>query len=264
MQLPQERVMNNEAVQQKLGSALLLVAALVLASGCIATRRYTRNAVQESSNTITAAMDEKDRNLQQAISNNASEIEELGSRTSEHTRQITALEAVQKETDQKVAQAVSAGQAAQSATTQATSQLTTRANQADERFKERNRYMTSMEQRVSFRSDSASVPEEDAAVLDQVALQVKGNPDAILVLEGRTDAAGDESSNIRLGQRRIEAVSRYLVVDKEVPIHQIHSMSYGEARPIADNTTPEGRQQNRSVVLKVLMPAGSTGQVASR
>jgi OOP family OmpA-OmpF porin len=80
------------------------------------------------------------------------------------------------------------------------------------------------------------------------------NPDALIVLEGRTDSVGSGAYNIELGERRAEAVKRYLVVEKSLPMYRIHQTSFGAAKPIADNTSRQGREKNRVVAVSVLVP----------
>src|SRR5207253_5707283 len=92
------------------------------------------------------------------------------------------------------------------------------------------------------------------STLDEVAQIVFQSPDALIVLEGRTDAMGDDTYNIQLGERRAEAVKRYLVVEKSIPMYRIHQTSFGAARPIADNKSREGREKNRIVAVSVLIP----------
>jgi outer membrane protein OmpA-like peptidoglycan-associated protein len=204
-------------------------------------------------------MEEKDRGLQQAIDGNSSQISELGGVTREHSQQIATLDTGLKTTDQKAAQAMTTGQAAQSTATQAT----THVNRLDQQFQNRNEYTTLAEQSVPFAFGSATIEEDQMGVLGQVAQQVKGNRDAIVVLEGRTDSTGDDTYNVQLGEKRLETVLRYLVVDQDVPMHQIYKMSFGEAKPIAANDTREGRAQNRSVVIKIMTPNVNSGQMAS-
>ena len=73
-------------------------------------------------------------------------------------------------------------------------------------------------------------------------------------LEGRTDYVGDKNYNVRLGERRIEAVRRYLAIDKGVPIYKIHDISFGSEKPIAENKTKDGREKNRAVTMSVMVP----------
>ena len=56
----------------------------------------------------------------------------------------------------------------------------------------------------------------------------------------------------KLGLMRAQAVRNYLHEKGNIPLHAISTISFGEAAPIADNGTPEGRAQNRRVVIRVL------------
>jgi OOP family OmpA-OmpF porin len=100
-------------------------------------------------------------------------------------------------------------------------------------------------------------------VLDTLAQKVKQDPNAVIVLEGRTDSTGDADYNIKLGQQRLDAVLRYLVVQSDIPIQRIYQMSLGKEKPVADNKTKEGREQNRATVVRILSP-NATGTVASK
>src|SRR6185503_11123864 len=99
--------------------------------------------------------------------------------------------------------------------------------------------------------------------LDEIAQTLTQNPDAIVVLEGRTDATGNKDYNVKLGERRVDAVRRYLAVDKGVPVYKIHEVSFGSEKPIAENKTRDGREKNRAVTMTVLLPK-LDGAVASR
>ena len=89
------------------------------------------------------------------------------------------------------------------------------------------------------------------------------HPDAILMLEGRTDSTGAKDYNVRLGERRVEAVRRYLAVEKGIPVYRIHEISFGAEKPLAENNTREGREKNRVVTVTILVP-NTEGAVASR
>ncbi len=55
-----------------------------------------------------------------------------------------------------------------------------------------------------------------------------------------------------LGEKRAEAVRNYLNMKDGIPLHAMNIISYGETQPVADNSTRDGRAQNRRVVVKVL------------
>ena len=239
-----------------MASLVLVMATAGLASGC-ATKKYVRAETDQ----LTATMDEKDRALQQGIDANTNQITELSGVTREHTQEISSLDSGLKATDEKAGQAMSVGQGAQTAAGQAMTQ----ANNVGRQFQNRNQYTSLAEQSVPFQFGSAQIDEDSFAALAAVAQQVKGNGDSILVLEGRTDATSDANYNIQLGERRLDAVLRYLVVEQGVPMHQVYKMSYGEEQPVAANDTREGRAQNRAVVLRVLTPNlnSNTGSMMS-
>jgi outer membrane protein OmpA-like peptidoglycan-associated protein len=86
--------------------------------------------------------------------------------------------------------------------------------------------------------------------LNQVAEALKNQADHRMIVEGHTDSQGNESSNLELSQRRAQSVREYLV-SRGVPGDIISATGLGQGRPIADNRTAEGRQNNRRVEIIV-------------
>ncbi|GIW45307.1 MAG: hypothetical protein KatS3mg077_2589 [Candidatus Binatia bacterium] len=106
---------------------------------------------------------------------------------------------------------------------------------------------------VYFEFDQARIQPESRPVLDEAYGILRDEPEIRVRAEGHTDSIGTEEYNLRLGQRRAEAVRRYLI-GKGVAPDRIQAVSFGESRPVADNATPEGRAQNRRVELHVVEP----------
>lgn len=108
--------------------------------------------------------------------------------------------------------------------------------------------------RVRFGFDKAELSDSAQAALDEFASQLKSSYDRNVYVEiqGHTDATGSNEYNYELGLERAEAVRLYLNREHRIPLHRISVISYGEAEPIADNGTRDGRAQNRRVVLVVL------------
>ena len=232
------------------------MSALMLVSGACSTKKFVRETVNNRANEINAKMDEKDQQLESSIQQNASQVNELNGVTREHGTQIARLDTGLKATDEKASSAMSTGTAAQTAANKALNDI----QGLNSKFGNRNRMEQQEESAVLFKTGSAKLSKDEEAKLSEFASKVKSNPDAVLVLEGRTDSTGDPTSNIALGERRISTVERQLVVGQSVPVHQIYKMSYGEDNPSADNKTREGRAQNRAVVLRIFVPAtGETG-----
>jgi OOP family OmpA-OmpF porin len=98
-------------------------------------------------------------------------------------------------------------------------------------------------------SDRLTVPSQQT--LDEVAQALIAQPELEVEIDGYTDSTGSAAYNLRLSQRRAEAVKNYLVA-KGVKAQALTAKGYGASRPIASNKTAEGRAQNRRVEFVVL------------
>lgn len=86
--------------------------------------------------------------------------------------------------------------------------------------------------------------------LGQVADALKTQDDHKIIVEGHTDSQGSAASNQSLSERRAQSVVSFLV-SRGVPTEQIRAQGVGPTRPIADNTSAEGRANNRRVEIVV-------------
>jgi outer membrane protein OmpA-like peptidoglycan-associated protein len=106
---------------------------------------------------------------------------------------------------------------------------------------------------VRFGFEQASLGDDARLALDAFATQIsERNQNVYVEIQGHTDASGEEGYNLMLGERRAESVRRYLSLEHGLPLHRMAVISYGEAAPIDDNSTREGRARNRRVALVVL------------
>lgn len=96
-------------------------------------------------------------------------------------------------------------------------------------------------------SDSIVQERVDAV---EVASVLEGCPDAKVEVAGHTDSTGSASINLRVSEQRAQAVVEYLV-RRGVAEERLTAVGYGEAEPVADNGTREGRARNRRVELHV-------------
>ena len=105
----------------------------------------------------------------------------------------------------------------------------------------------------NFKLGKSELPDEVRAKLDELATKLKADPNGQYIeIEGHTDSTGTKLVNDKLGLERAENVKRYLYETYQIPLHKINVISYGEDKPVAPNTTRDGRAQNRRVVIKVL------------
>lgn len=101
---------------------------------------------------------------------------------------------------------------------------------------------------ILFDSDAATIRAESRAVLDEMVTLLAAEPTWKLLIEGHTDAQGDEAHNQRLSEARAHAV-RDALVGRGVTAARLRAVGLGESRPVGDNATDVGRAQNRRVEL---------------
>lgn len=101
---------------------------------------------------------------------------------------------------------------------------------------------------VTFESGKAILKHSSFVTLDKVVESLKAWFEVNLEIQGHTDAVGSEASNERLSQARAEAVQDYFIAQGIAP-ERLKAVGYGEAVPVADNSTSAGRQENRRVEL---------------
>lgn len=89
------------------------------------------------------------------------------------------------------------------------------------------------------------------AALGQLAALIREHPDLPVDIEGHTDSVGTPAYNERLSRERAEAVKRWLTTNGSVPEGRITTRGFGPTRPVAPNSTAEGRQQNRRVEVRL-------------
>ncbi|WP_372683351.1 OmpA family protein, partial [Desulfosarcina sp.] len=112
---------------------------------------------------------------------------------------------------------------------------------------------------IKFPVGQATLSPENYVLLSKVqqAIQTFGQP--TVTIEGHTDTTeggGSTKTNQALSQERAEAVKTYLVANRTLPANRIRATGYGPDRPLAPNTTAEGRATNRRI--DVLIKPAST------
>ncbi|MBI1760993.1 MAG: OmpA family protein [Acidobacteria bacterium] len=114
---------------------------------------------------------------------------------------------------------------------------------------------------VNFKVNKFDLLPEAKLVLDEIATQAKTEKAYMIEVMGFASADGDENKNRVLSQKRADAVVRYLAENHMIPLRRIITpFGYGEAQPVADNLSKEGREQNRRVEVKILVNKGMTTQ----
>jgi len=102
---------------------------------------------------------------------------------------------------------------------------------------------------ILFDVGSDQIRAESTPTLKSISDMLTAHPGLKLMIEGHTDNVGSSQSNQTLSERRAAAVKQYLVSVSHIDAARLSTKGYGASKPIAPNTTPEGRQENRRVEL---------------
>jgi len=202
---------------------VLLVAGLSL-TGC-ATKEFVQEQVQASEQRTDSKIGE----VQGSVEENQAEISKLHQTDDEFAGQLKKLSVAAKDAMK-------------------------RAEEAGKLAKGKFVYeVTLSDDDVQFGFNKYKLSDEAKAALDAFGAKVKGwNKNVYIEIQGHTDNIGTEKYNLELGYKRAEQVMRYLNMQHGFALHRINVISYGEYKPVADNSTREGRNQNRRVTLVVL------------
>lgn len=100
---------------------------------------------------------------------------------------------------------------------------------------------------IQFEINQGEMQREVKENLDVVATFMKKYPNTPAVIEGHTDNVGSAKKNLELSQRRAQSVVSYLVNNHKIAPSRLTAVGYGETRPIADNSTNEGKRMNRRI-----------------
>ena len=213
-------------MQKKFSLAVAGVAvlSLVAASGCVTKKAWRENV---------EATDTRVKGVESGLEAQEKRTSDLASETDTRINQVKGT----------AEQAVEIG-----------SQALTKAETAEKMARGKILWtVTLSDDAVKFSFDADKVPEAAQSVLDDLATKVKSLDRAVyLEIEGNTDNIGSEEYNQKLGAARAEAVRNYLAEKNGIPLHAMNIISFGESKPVAANTTSEGRAQNRRVVVRVL------------
>ncbi len=117
-----------------------------------------------------------------------------------------------------------------------------------------DQYDIMMSVAVNFTYGSVALSPQAKAALNEIALEARNKEGYLIEVEGFASSEGNDDQNRQLSRRRAEAVVAYLVETQLIPPRRIVApVGLGTANPIADDSSREGREQNRRVEVKMLV-----------
>jgi len=121
-------------------------------------------------------------------------------------------------------------------------------------FKEINKILDDFAKNIEFKLASSVLSQKGEGAMDVIGDLIKKYPDHKFVISGHTDEMGTTQNNDKLSENRATAVAEYLIKYKEIAQKNLVVEWFGEEKPIADNSTEEGRKLNRRVEIYVFDP----------
>ena len=239
-----------------LGSALLV-------TGC-ATKKYVQEEIGKSQQKVgadvgrveTALGEEKTRveQLQRGLGETRAATAEADKKATEATAQAGQAASKAEEANTKATEAASRADAAGATAKEALTKSTETDQRLTKLWANRDKRTLTDTQLVLFAFDKWTLDDGAQTKLLTLVKQLQEQPEMTVELEGYTDSTGASAYNIQLSQRRAEAVRRFLV-EKGIDLPRIHNIGLGDIRPVADNKTRQGRDQNRRVSIRLYAPA---------
>jgi len=213
--------MNKNRITFLVGAVFLI--GLITNTGC-ATKKYVMGGMA---------------NLDQKLGGMETAVEENQKRIKEHDERLTTLGSL---------------------ITQHQSELNQQKSDLDSKISEVRRFAQGKlilqeiirNDEAKFEFESYELGDEAKVALDRLVERlIAQNKGLYLEIQGHADSSGPEDWNVYLGKKRAEAVMEYLHNNYHIPLHRMEVISYGSDKPIADNSTREGRSQNRRVMILV-------------
>ena len=104
---------------------------------------------------------------------------------------------------------------------------------------------------LTFSTNSAAVQSRFYPILNSIYLIFKEYPKTSVQVSGHTDNVGSDAHNLTLSQQRADSVVSYFIA-QGLSSARFTAVGYGESRPVADNTSEVGREQNRRVEIRIV------------
>jgi outer membrane protein OmpA-like peptidoglycan-associated protein len=107
---------------------------------------------------------------------------------------------------------------------------------------------------LTFESGKSVIEPKFFGILSKVKQIIENYENSTVLIQGHTDAMGNEKNNVKLSRDRADSVKEYFLANTSLTKDRVTSMGYGSSQPVAKNTTKEGRAQNRRIDV-VITPA---------
>lgn len=222
------------------------VALFVLgASGC-ATKKYVRQQIDPVTGRVST--------VERTTAKNSSAINELENNVSQANEKAMGADRKAEQAGQSAQQANQLAAAARNRADEVGANADRRFADVDHSIQNIDNFQQISAATVLFGFDKSTLTSDAKAKLDQLVDSLQNQNRYAVEVEGYTDHVGSPTYNLRLSEKRADAVVRYLTLEHNIPLRRIHVLGAGAVEPSARGGSRDARKLARHVAVKVYGP----------
>jgi len=219
-----------------------LLGAASLVAGC-ATKNYVKQNIQP----VDAKIDQTNA----TVTKQGGEIDQHTKDIAANQQKINAVDETATSADRRAGDAMNRANAVGQEADQNKTDIAGVRKSLSDTVANLDNYKVTGETTVLFKLNQAKLDDDDKAKLDMIASGVGSLKHYFIAVEGYTDKTGPADYNMQLSRRRADAVVQYLAAEKNVDFNHIHTIGFGEAKPIDEGKTRDARAKNRRVEVQI-------------
>jgi len=219
-----------------------LLGAASLVAGC-ATKNYVKQNIQP----VDAKIDQTNA----TVTKQGGEIDQHTKDIAANQQKINAVDETATSADRRAGDAMNRANAVGQEADQNKTDIAGVRKSLSDTVANLDNYKVTGETTVLFKLNQAKLDDDDKAKLDMIASGVGSLKHYFIAVEGYTDKTGPADYNMQLSRRRADAVVQYLAAEKNVDFNHIHTIGFGEAKPVDEGKTRDARAKNRRVEVQI-------------
>jgi len=230
----------------------------LISAGC-ATKKYVGTRVAPLDQKISE-LEGKDQKTDAAIASIEQNVSRVDERAQAADRRAGEAANAAAQANEAAQQSGAKAEQAERAAADVRSALDQRSSELEQRLAAIDNFQLIGKEVVLFASGKARLDAEAKRQLDAAVGTISAHKRYVLEVQGFTDKTGPVALNLELSRQRAQEVVRYLTLQHKIPLHRIHVLGMGNAAPVADDKTREGRKLNRRVEVRLFSADPGAGK----
>jgi len=242
--------------------AAMATSVLFLVSAGCATKKYVGTRVAPLDRKI-GELESKDQKTDASIASIEQNISRVEEKTQAADRRAVEAANAAAQANEAAQQSGSRADQAQRSANDVRAALDQRSAELEQKMAAIDNFQLIGKEVVLFSSGKALLDADAKRQLDAAVGTISAHKRYVLEVQGFTDKTGPVGLNLDLSRRRANEVVRYLTLQHKIPLYRIHVLGMGNASPVADDKTREGRKQNRRVEVRLYSADSGAGKNTS-